>query len=244
MAIITIDIISDIVCAWCYIGTKSLEKAISIYQKTYPGGRNDIFVLTWRPYYLNYHASLTSIDKHVLAQTKLRHMTAEQRTALEQRMDRIGRAAGIVFRNGGKIGSTRPAHHLIALCQRQIAPGSAEGLAGGKGMYPVEVRDALVARLFEAYHELERDIASREVLREIAVDVGMDEAEVDGCLDACFSNGTGVEESSVDREARENKEAGTGVPLFIIQGVHRVEGAQDVMELVEIFGKTRENDEL
>lgn len=153
-------------------------------------------------------------------------MSPERLEALKQRMDRIGRSVGIIFKPGGKIGSTRAAHHLIRLCQTQS--------------HSAEVRDALVSRLFEAYHEREQDISSRTVLREIAVEVGMDAVQVDECLDSfCLENQT--QESEVDREARENKEAtNTGVPLFIIQGVHRVDGAQDLMEFVEIFGKIRE----
>jgi predicted DsbA family dithiol-disulfide isomerase len=157
-------------------------------------------------------------------------MSPERLEALKQRMDRIGRSVGIIFKPGGKIGSTRGAHHLIHFCQTTQVENS------------VEVRDAIVTRLFEAYHELEQDISSRTVLREIAVEAGMDAAQVDECLDS-FSSPEISQESEVDKEARENKEAtNTGVPLFIIQKVHRVDGAQDLMEFVEIFGKIREEE--
>ncbi|CRG89534.1 hypothetical protein PISL3812_06570 [Talaromyces islandicus] len=236
MTIINIDIISDIVCAWCYIGKKTIEKAISLHQKTYPGGKNDVIKITWRPYYLDYHqiSSLTmssgvlrsSVDKSEVAKLRLSHMSAEQLERLRQRMDRTGRSLGITFKPGGKVGSTRPAHHLIHLCQTTLN-------------YPIEVRDALVARLFEAYHELEKDISSREVLREIAIEAGMDAGQVDECLDSFAAEN--VQESEVDREARENKEAThSGVPLFTIQGVFSVDGAQDLMDFVEIFGRIRE----
>lgn len=252
MAVIHIDIISDIVCAvsnppippfftdrkqslttfqWCYIGKKTLERAISLYQKTYPGGKNDVFKITWRPYYLDYHNILgagISVDKSEVAKVKLADMSAERLEALRQRMDHIGRSVGILFKTDGKIGSTQAAHHLIHLCQTNSDNS-------------VEVRDALVAGLFEAYHERERDIASTTVLREIAVEAGMDAAQVDECLNSVSEEN--VQESEVDREARENKEtANTGVPLFIIQGVHKVDGAQDLMEFVEIFGKIREEE--
>jgi predicted DsbA family dithiol-disulfide isomerase len=70
----------------------------------------------------------------------------------------------------------------------------------------------------------------------------MDAAQVDECLDS-FSSPEILQESEMDKEARENKEAtNTGVPLFIIQKVHRVDGAQDLMEFVEIFGKIREEE--
>ncbi|GAM42793.1 DSBA-like thioredoxin domain protein [Talaromyces pinophilus] len=256
MVIINIEIISDIVCAWCYIGKRTLERAISIHQKTYPGGRDDIFNICFQPYYLDYTSILIpanelkksgavpTVDKTELAKAKLGHMTQEQKDALEKRMNQIGRSLGINFRSGGKIGSTRAAHHLIHLSQM--------GVHGGN-----EVTNELVGRLFEAYHELEMDISAREVLRQIAVEVGLDQVDVDACLDFCFESDssastssfasavfttgeTGNPESIVDKQARENRQrTNTGVPLFIIQGEYHVDGAQDLMEFVEIFGKIR-----
>lgn len=241
---------------WCYIGKRTLEKAISIHQKTYPGGKHDIFNITWQPYYLDYTSILLpkdeprrsgavpTVDKTELAKVKLDHMTQEQKDALEKRMNQIGRSVGIQFRSGGKIGSTRAAHHLIHLSQMAVGHG-------GNG-----VTNELVGRLFEAYHELEMDISAREVLRQIAVEVGLDQVDIDACLDFCFGSDpsasmsrfasdlttdeAGNMESIVDKQARENRQrTNTGVPLFIIQGEYRVDGAQDLMEFVEIFGKIR-----
>jgi predicted DsbA family dithiol-disulfide isomerase len=47
-----IEIVSDTVCPWCYIGKKKLEMAISQYRERNPGS-NDTFSTTWKPYYLN-----------------------------------------------------------------------------------------------------------------------------------------------------------------------------------------------
>lgn len=171
-------------------------------------------------------------------------MTQQQKDALERRISQIGRSVGINFRSGGKIGSTRAAHHLIHLAQMV-------GRGGGS------VTNELVGRLFEAYHELELDVSAREVLRRIAVDAGIDQVDVDACLDFCFDSDSpastssfessvlttdeaGNPESIVDKQARENRQrTNTGVPLFIIQGEYRVDGAQDLMEFVEIFGRIR-----
>lgn len=246
---------------WCYIGKRTLEKAISIHQKTYPGGRDDIFNISFQPYYLDYTSILIpanepkksgagpTVDKSELAEIKLGHMTQEQKDILEKRMNQIGRSLGINFRSRGKIGSTRAAHHLIHLSQ----------MGGHEGR---EVTNELVGRLFEAYHELEMDISAREVLRQIAVEVGLDQVDVDACLDFCFESDSpastsrfasavlttdedGNPESFVDKQARENRQrTNTGVPLFIIQGEYRVDGAQDLMEFVEVFGKIRGSTEV
>ena len=136
-----------------------------------------------------------------------------------QRLNQIGKSVGIDFKSGGKIGSTRDAHRLIHLSQTKFP----------------ELQDALVEKLFEAYHELEKDISSPNVLREIAMDAGFNGPEVGEWLTSNH------DEDNVDAEARKNREIGIlGVPMFIIQGVYRVDGARDVQEFLEIFVKVKE----
>jgi len=53
MTIFNITIVSDTVCPWCYIGYRRLQKAILLFQKTYPGGSTDTFSVVWKPFYLN-----------------------------------------------------------------------------------------------------------------------------------------------------------------------------------------------
>lgn len=53
MTTFTIEIVSDPICPWCYIGLRRLQKAISTFQKTYPGGSKDVFKIVWKPYYLH-----------------------------------------------------------------------------------------------------------------------------------------------------------------------------------------------
>ncbi|KAF3357633.1 hypothetical protein VdG1_05736 [Verticillium dahliae VDG1] len=48
-----IKIISDNVCPWCYVGKSRLDKAIALYQKTVPAGKDDTFTVTWSPFYLD-----------------------------------------------------------------------------------------------------------------------------------------------------------------------------------------------
>lgn len=150
-------------------------------------------------------------------------MSPEQRTGLFQRMSQIGRSVGIAFRGGGKIGSTRDAHRLIHLSQAKQS---------------LDIQNALVEGLFEAYHELEKDISSHEVLREIATGAGLDGSEVDRCL----SSGSSKDQYGVDDEAQRNKKTVGSVPVFFIQGVHRIDGAQDITDFLEIFAKVREDE--
>ncbi|KAF7552404.1 hypothetical protein G7Z17_g4372 [Cylindrodendrum hubeiense] len=194
--------------------------AISLYQKTYPGGKSDVFHINYRPYYLNYGPSTHSVDKLEIADARLGDMTPEQRTKLFQRMDQIGRAVGINFQGGGKIGDTRHAHRLVHL-SRTKSP---------------EIQNALVDGIFAAYHELEKDISSQDVLREIAIASGVDGTEVDKWL------GSELEAGTVDVEAQKNREAlaGSGVPAYVIQGSHRISGAGDAQDFMEVFIKVKE----
>lgn len=154
-------------------------------------------------------------------ESKFSGMSSEQVTAMTQRVTQIGRSVGINFKSGGKIGSTRDAHRLIRLSQTKSS----------------NVQNALVDKLFEAYHELEKDISSQDVLREIAIDAGLDGPEVDECLNSSVGG------DSVDDEALNNRKmVNSGVPTFIIQGVHRVDGTQDPQEFLEMFINVKEGE--
>ena len=134
-------------------------------------------------------------------------------------VNQVGCSVGINFKSGGRIGSTRDAHRLIHLSQTK---------------HPA-AQNMLVDRLFEAYHELEKDIASLDVLCEIAIDAGLNGSEVTEWLDS------GLGAADVDAEAAESRKVvGSGVPTFIIQGVHRIDGAQDPEDFLETFIKIKE----
>ena len=148
-------------------------------------------------------------------------MNADRVEAMSRRLTRDASSVGINIRYGGKIGSTRDAHRLIHLGQSKSS----------------EVQNALVEKLFEAYHELEKDISSRDTLRDIAVDAGLDGVEVGKWLDSDLAG------DIVDAEALSSRKMGvSGVPLFVIQGMHRLDGAQDPQDFLEMFIKVKEGD--
>ncbi|KAE8384718.1 hypothetical protein ETB97_005227 [Aspergillus alliaceus] len=222
MTVIEIEVVFDFVCAWCYIGKRKLDKAITLFQKVYPGGRSDVFSIKWLPYYLDYNPHPYSVPKSELIDERLSDMTSEQRMTLFNRMNQIGRSVNIYFKGGGMIGSTRDAHRLVYLSRTKSS----------------EVQNALVEKILEAYHELEKDISSREVLTELAVDAGLDSGEVRAWLDS------GLAADVVDEEARKNREeeGNSGVPRYVIQGVHRIVGTEDSSVFMEIFAKIKEGE--
>ncbi|RYP43325.1 hypothetical protein DL768_009991 [Monosporascus sp. mg162] len=167
-----------------------------------------------------------SVDKLELADVRLADQTPEQREALAKRMDRAGRASGIHFNWGGKLGpnpATRDAHRLVYL-------------VGAQDKYDDETQRNLVEAIFEAYHCGAQDVAEHDVLREAMRRAGVDAADVEEWLQ---SNETA---DVIDREADKSKGtvAGSGVPTLVIQGRHRPEGIPDPADLMEIFIQVKE----
>lgn len=203
---------------------KNLDQAISLYQKTYPGGKADIFSITWRPYFLDYNNSSESIDKSELSKSKLAGMTEEQKAALTKRMERIGQSVGINFRWGGKIGNTRNAHRLMHLCRSEFS----------------QAQKSLVTELFRAYHEQERDISCIEELKDIAAGCSLGRSAVG----QMFNSDDGSDDVEKEADRYRSHAEGKGVPTYIIQGEHQLGGAQDVMDFMELFVKVKEADSL
>ncbi|RHZ52994.1 uncharacterized protein CDV56_104925 [Aspergillus thermomutatus] len=85
---------------------------------------------------------------------------------------------------------------------------------------------------------MEKDISSKEVLLELAVDARLDKAEVDEWLDSDLAGDV------VDEHSRNNKEqpGNTGVPRYVIQEMHRLDGAEDPPEFLEVFAKIKEDE--
>ncbi|CAI0649981.1 unnamed protein product [Colletotrichum noveboracense] len=223
MTIIEIGVIFDFVCAWCYIGKRKLDRAISLYQKTYPGGKKDTFSITWKPYYMHYNPHPQSVDKSEVAKVRLSDMSPERQAALTRRMEQIGRSVGVIFKWGGKIGpDTRDTHRLMRLSRSEDA----------------SVQSALIDGLFAAYHELEQDISDIRILQNVATGAGMSGVDVEKFLQCT----TGLDEVKEEEIKTRELAAGSGVPVFIIQGVHRSDGAQDPSDFYEAFVKVKEAD--
>ncbi|KAI1127553.1 thioredoxin-like protein [Nemania abortiva] len=245
-----INIVSDPVCPWCYIGKKRLDRAIALYKKVYPNGRDDTFTVTWKAYYLDPSALARgiswderSLQKIVSSRLKSQSSSNDtspsdrDREAVQQlraRLTKFGQPEGIVFSFGGKIGNTRSAHRAIAFSKLKANThnsGPSTNLENADS-----VHDRFVMALFAAYFEGTADITSHEALADVAASVGLDRAQMLAWLDS----GEGSEE--VDKENRSAKDAGIkGVPSFTVQGC-KVDGAQDVQDFMELFVKIKEEE--
>ncbi|PWY81891.1 thioredoxin-like protein [Aspergillus heteromorphus CBS 117.55] len=224
MTLIKISITSDPVCPWCYIAYRRLLKAIALFQKTYPGARNDEIRITWKPYFLDRDAPMESVPYLDRMIQKLGD--ADKVPGAQAHLRRLGLQDGIQFRFGGRIGNTLRAHQLILWSELQDSANERQ---------TSEITNAVVQALFQAHFEEERDICDVETLVRIAAQAcpGLD---VDGLgLRAWLETGRGV--ARIEWLADQARAEGLlGVPYFQMgegEGGKTLNGAQDVNEFLE-----------
>ncbi|KAF9897593.1 hypothetical protein BX616_005303 [Lobosporangium transversale] len=207
---IKIDIVSDIVCPWCYIGKIRLEKAISSYRSK-PENKDVQFEVNWFPYQLDPSASKTPIPKMTNYANKFGPTRAP---LIRDRMIKVGEAEGIHFKYGGNIVNTLDSHRLVWFATRK-----------GK-------QDEMVTELFKNYFE-EDKCGEIPTLIESAVKVGLDREEVEKFL----KSDEGVQE--VQQEIERAKLQGVqGVPNFTFNEKFVLSGAQEPSTFEEVFDKT------
>lgn len=208
MEAITIDVVSDVVCPWCYLGKKRLEQAIEAV-------KDDLAVaVTFRPYQLNPDMPAEGVDHKKHLAEKLGGEEAVTRA--HEMLAGLGQEAGIDFDFPAvKISpNTLDAHRLLRWAM-------IEG---------PEVQSRVAVALFKAYFEEGCNVGDRAVLLDIAEACGMDRAVVT----ALFSAGADVD--SVKEEIGMARDMGvTGVPCFIIDNKYAVMGAQSVDVLTNAF---------
>lgn len=136
-----------------------------------------------------------------------------------ERLKLIGKEVGINFSFGGETGNTRDSHRLVQL---------------GKSRGPA-VETTVVEELFSAYFENEGDITNHDVLKQVGVRAGLEQAEVKAWLE---SDEGGKE---VDKEVMDAQERGvSGVPNFVLQGKYEISGAQDSEAFQRVFERVKE----
>ncbi|RDW79305.1 DsbA family oxidoreductase [Aspergillus mulundensis] len=217
MAVISIEIISDVICPWCFIGYRTLQKAISLYQKTYPGGSKDEFVIEWKPYFIDQVAPESSV---LINDRMARRMTRPQIEAAQTRLKRVGKSVGIEFAFGGYMGSSRLAHRALYFASER----------GGSQM-----QCALAEVLFRYQFELERDVSGVDVVVEAAGEAGLD-----GDAVRVFLEGEGGKKE-IEEEQNIVREMGAkGVPCFVVgDGKEVVDGAGDMEEFFGAFVRAK-----
>lgn len=200
-----IDIWSDIVCPWCYVGKRRFERALEHFD-----GRETVTV-RHHAFELNPAAvpGQTSSRREML---KGKYGLSDARVAeLDRDMARTFASVGLTYLGGdGLTGNTRAAHEVVAA-----------GAADGR-------QDAVIERLFRAYFSEGRSVFDPASLVALGVEAGLEE----GALRQALLDGTYA--GQVERDLADATDIGIrGVPFFAFDRRFAVSGAQPVELFLE-----------
>lgn len=200
-----LDIISDPVCPWCYIGKAKLDKALET-RGEHP------FDIHWRPFQLNPDMPAEGADRRSYLEGKFGGK--ENADRIYGQIEQAALAAGLDV-DLGKIErtpNTVDAHRLIRWSH-------------------VEGRQTeVVDQLFHRYFKLGQDISDRDVLVDIATTVSMDAVVIGRLL-----VGDVDREEVIAEDARYREMGVSGVPTFIVGGKHAVVGAQEAEMWIRVI---------
>jgi predicted DsbA family dithiol-disulfide isomerase len=193
-----VEIWSDIVCPWCYLGKRRFEQALDTFSHS-----GDVDVV-YRSFELDPSAPSDRTDPVVDVLASKYGMTAGQAQAAQRQMEERARQDGLTFRMDGlRRGNTRDAHRLVHLAR-----------ASGR-------QEELMERLHRAYFTEQGSIFDHEALTRLAVDAGLDPAEVADVL----NSGRYDDDVTADEMTAQALGA-TGVPFFVIDRKFGISGAQ------------------
>ncbi|MBV1902399.1 MAG: DsbA family oxidoreductase [Marinosulfonomonas sp.] len=193
---IKLDILSDPICPWCYIGKANLDRALASHP-------DHPFAIEWHPFQLNPDMPEGGMDRRTYLETKF----GGQKGAVQAYTPVVNaaEAAGleIDFEKMEKTPNTLNAHRLIHWA----------GLEGRQ--------TPVVSALFRAYFKEGRDIGDSDVLVDIA-----EKMEMDGAMVRRLLSSQADADDIRARDANARKRGVSGVPTFIISNQHVLPGAQ------------------
>lgn len=194
---LSIEVISDGICPWCFVGKRRLEKALKAVEGQYKTH------ITWRPFQLNPNMPKEGMERKAYRTAKFGSWEKSQ--ALDAQVVAVGVTEGIsfAFDRIQRTPNTFDSHRLIWLAQR-------------KG-----IQDAVIEALFRSYFTQGLDISDRRILIDIASTEGLPSLEVEHFLES----NSGIAEVQQE-EAAVHQLGINGVPFFIINKKYRISGAQ------------------
>ncbi len=204
-----VEIWSDVVCPWCYIGKRNFEAALEGFEH-----RDEVEVV-WRAFELDPGAPSHRDGSYVERLAKKYRTPVDEAQAMIDRMTTAAAAVGLDFRfDLAKPGNTFDAHRVIHL-------------AAEHGM-----QDAMKERLLLATFTEGEPIGERETLVRLAAEVGLDEDEVRGAL-ASDAHADAVRAEEADAGQLDI----SGVPFFVVDRTYGVSGAHPPEALRRILDK-------
>ena len=203
---ITVDVVSDVVCPWCFVGKRRLEQAVAALD-----GKQEVRV-RWHPFQLNPQMLKEGMDRKAYRTAKFGSW--ERSLALDAQIKTVGESEGLVFapEKCQRTPNTLDAHRMI-------------WLAGQEG-----VQDAVVEALFRAYFTDGKDIGDTPTLLSVVAAAGLDR----GRAEAVLNSDEGLAAiRAAEGQARTN--GVQGVPHFVINGSISLSGAREPSAFLEAF---------
>ncbi len=204
--LVKIDIVSDVVCPWCYIGKRRLEKAIDLLKDKLD------FEVEYHPFELNPDTPKEGVNHREYLTKKFGG--EERYKQINNHVANIAAIEGLEFNFSDQLVSpnTLDAHRLISFAKRS-----------GR---QAEMKEALMNAYFEKGLDLTRD----ENLTKVAVEQGLDADSVETFLKS------GELTSEVKHEEQLNYQRGiSAVPFYIINNKYGVSGAQPTQTFVQVL---------
>jgi predicted DsbA family dithiol-disulfide isomerase len=205
---IAIDVISDVVCPWCYVGKKRLEAALKMLPE-------QSFAIFWRPFQLDPTIPKEGMPRKTYLERKFG--SPERLAQIHAPLIEIGKAEGIAFAFDKitRSPNTLDAHRLIRWAHE-----------AGK-------QNEMVSRLFALYFTEGADIGKREVLIKAATEVGLDGPLVTQLL----ATGADLDPVIAEINAA-GKMGITGVPTFIFASRFAISGAHPAETIKKAIEQT------
>lgn len=207
-AVLTIDVVSDLVSPWCYLSKRRLDRALmQIEGASVPQVR-------WQPFEINPAIPDAGLDVDRYLNNVFGSDDAA-RTVLEQ-LTGVGEFDGIHFKfdRVQSVPNTMKAHRLILLAEEEA------------------LGQPMIDALFRAFFEEGRDIGRTEVLAELAGEIGLDECEI-----KVYLRGERNRDAVRTREAHARSAGLTGVPSTVVNGVVAMIGVQEPETILSVIDK-------
>ena len=204
---VKLDILSDPICPWCYIGKSHLDKALANVP-------DHPFVIEWHPFQLNPDMPDEGMDRRDYLERKFGGKDGAVRAYAPVVEHAENAGLKIDFEGMKRTPNTLDAHRLIHW-------------AGIEGK-----QNAIVDALFDAYFVQARDIGDAEVLADIADSAGMDAAVVMKLLQSDADR-----EDIRTRDSHSRKMGVSSVPTYIVANQHAVPGAQPPEMWEKVIGE-------
>ncbi len=205
-----VDVWSDVVCPWCFIGLANLDVALEEL-----GEDVDVELHSFQ---LDPRAVTRTAEEHLGDLARKYGTTVDEVRARQGHLERMGAERGIDFRFDRSVtGNTHDAHRLLHLARER------------------GVQRELKTRLGRAYFTDGDPIAEHDTLRKAAADVGLDPVEVDSVL-----AGDAYADAVAADVAQARDLDVTGVPFFVIDGRYGLAGAHPPEALLRALRRARD----